>query len=1100
MTYVDGILFVGLITAVFILCVTAVNYLKQVSENRGLEASNASAGEKAAKAREENERMKIMFDAMPLACHLWDENFCVIDCNEENARLFMLHDKSEIIDKYFDYSPFFQPDGTLSTTKTEAMLKKAFEDGFCVYERMYKLSDGTPLPAEVTLVRVPYNNGSAVAGYVRDLRETKRMMNLFEKSVESSKLLLNAMPLCCTLWKKENGVPKIFECNDEAYKMFKLKSRDEFVDKFYDLIPQYQPNGRSSREDVTYFLEKALREGKCFVGEWTHQLADGSPIACEVLLVRVIYEGEYAVASYLRDLREQKKMIGEIEHRDDLLNIVNNIASILLKSGPEEFVKDLYHCMGKIAGAVNADRVYICQNNEDAGESYYSELYEWPRINDSQRRDESMSYYSYKEHLPGWEEALRDGKCINLTTRDMTPELARQMFARGVKSVFAAPVFLQGHFWGFVGYDVCSHEGLFPASEESILQSGSMLFVNALFRYESTLDINTTAAQLEAALAKANEANQAKSSFLANMSHEMRTPMNAIIGLSELLLRENETNEDVYENLDKIYVAGVTLLSIINDLLDISKIESGKFELLPTTYDVPSFINDTITFNIMRIGEKPIEFRLVADEMLPGMLFGDDLRVKQVCNNLLSNAIKYTKEGFVEWTVSCEADSDNKEATLICKVRDSGIGIKAEDLDLIFADYSQVDTKVTRSIEGTGLGLSIAVRMANMMGGGISVESEYGVGSTFTATFRQKIASDKVIGPDVAKSLQSFKYIEGRRQKNKSFTRCKMPYARVLVVDDVLTNLDVARGLLKPYGLRVDCVTSGQQAINLVRSGENKYNAIFMDHMMPGMDGVEAVRIIREEAASEYEADVPIIALTANAISGSEAMFLENGFQAFLSKPIDIAALDAALRRWVRNKELERLFQTLNEAGLDMDKGIDRFNGLESYCNVLNTYVKSTPQLLKQLCDEAGRDIKYYSVLAHGVKGSSYSVCADRIGAAAEGLEKAAKAGDSVYVALNNDEFVKQATELIERAAAMLKIVLNQDGKPLRATLETQLLSSLRTACQNFDIDGVDAIMEQLAQYDYENDSKLYDWLKEKVTVLAFKQIAERLGGDLKAG
>jgi len=301
---------------------------------------------------------------------------------------------------------------------------------------------------------------------------------------------------------------------------------------------------------------------------------------------------------------------------------------------------------------------------------------------------------------------------------------------------------------------------------------------------------------------------------------------------------------------------------------------------------MPSFINDTVMLNVIRVGEKPIEFKLNIDESLPSRLHGDDLRVKQVCNNLLSNAFKYTKEGIVEWEVRFERDEDGKNGWLTCGVTDTGIGIKPENLGKLFSEYNQVDNTSNRAIEGTGLGLSLAKRLTEMMGGNITVESQYGRGSTFTARFRQETVSDVSLGMDVANNLRSFRYLESKRTRNAKLVYVRMPYARVLIVDDVPTNLDVTRGMMKPYGMQIDCAGSGQQAIDMIRAEEVRYHAIFMDHMMPEMDGIEATRIIREEIGTEYSQNVPITALTANAIVGNEEMFLSKGFQALISKPI----------------------------------------------------------------------------------------------------------------------------------------------------------------------------------------------------------------------
>ena len=402
---------------------------------------------------------------------------------------------------------------------------------------------------------------------------------------------------------------------------------------------------------------------------------------------------------------------------------------------------------------------------------------------------------------------------------------------------------------------------------------------------------------------KSDRENRQKSMFLANMSHEIRTPLNAVIGLSELTLDNDRLGDDVEDKLEKIRASGMVILSIVNDILDISKLESGKFEIYATQYDTPSLINDVVSFNSVRIGEKPVTLKIDVSEELPGSLRGDDLRIKQIFNNLLSNAFKYTDSGTIEWRVSFERDGDS--GWLVSSVRDTGIGIRPENVHNLFSEYNQVDTQANRKVEGTGLGLAITKRFVDMMGGTITVESEYGKGTTFHVRLRQQIARATPIGRDVAKSLMEMRYALAKRNTTKRQERAKLSYARVLVVDDITTNLDVARGMMKPYGMKVDCATSGRRAIEMIRAEKARYDAIFMDHMMPEMDGIEAARIIHEEIGTEYARNIPIIALTANAVVGTEEMFLSKGFQDFIPKPIDTAKLDAVLRRWVRDKSRE---------------------------------------------------------------------------------------------------------------------------------------------------------------------------------------------------
>jgi signal transduction histidine kinase/DNA-binding response OmpR family regulator len=650
----------------------------------------------------------------------------------------------------------------------------------------------------------------------------------------------------------------------------------------------------------------------------------------------------------------------------------------------------------------------------------------------------------------------------------------------------------------------------------------------------------------------AKSASEAKSHFLANMSHEMRTPLNAIIGFAELELGKDQEGEvrtsssagvrkddaSPRESLEKIYSSGVTLLGLINDILDISKIESGKFELVPVNYDTPSLLNDTVALNIVRIGRKPIAFKLDIYETLPARLFGDELRIKQILNNLLSNAFKYTKEGTVILHIRCERDDAGVWMT--CSVSDTGMGIREEDIGRLFSDYNQADVRSNRHIEGTGLGLAITKRMVEMMGGTISVESEYGQGTTFTVRFLQGFINDAVIGKKVAENLKEFRYTMARQDRNKQLVRAYIPYAKVLVVDDVATNLDLARGIMKPYGMIVDCVGSGKAAIDLIRKGEPRYNAIFMDHMMPGMDGIEAVRIIRNEIDSEYARTIPIIALTANAIIGNDELFLNNGFQDFLTKPIDIMKMNEAINRWVRDKNQEKelgldmgtrlaeeiggnmmtnqnngmknryalpdqretavgfpllltdMIRTIPVEGLNAEKGMERFGGDgKIYMDSLRSYAIHTPSLL--VAARSVAPLENYAITVHGIKGSSYGISADTVGQWAEKLERAARAGDRAFIEKENDRFIGAAGKFIADLTNLLIGLEQCLQKPRRAAPDPTLLTKIRNAAENYDINELDHALDELEQYTYKSDADLAAWLREQITKSEFEEITERL-------
>ena len=973
-----------------------------------------------------------------------------------------------------------------------------------------------------------------VSGYIvspfyesERLHETVKAQAIeIQEERDRAKLILDAMPLSCHLWDKD--VSKVFDCNEANLRLFEVKDRQEFTDRFFDLSPEFQPDGRNSRETGYISVKKAFEEGM-LVFEWIHQKLDGTIIPCEVTLKRLKYGDGYVVASYVRDLREHKQIMKEFEYRDKLFDTVNSAAAILLKSETDEFGSDLHYCMGLIAKAVYVDRVRIWKNHIIEEKLYCTQLHEWSTGVEPQQGNKLTTDIPYDVTIPGWKETLASGNCINSLVRDMSPEEQEQLSPQGILSLFVAPVFLRDQFWGFVGYDKCYHEHVFSENEQSILRSSSMLIANALFRHDMMLQNRASAVKLESALEEAKEANNSKSDFLANMSHEMRTPLNAIIGLSGLTLETCMLPDEAFSNLEKIYNAGATLLSTVNDILDISKIEAGKFELIPVIYDIPSLINDTVTQNILRINEKPIKFNLNIDGELPTHLFGDELRIKQIFNNLLSNAFKYTKAGTVEFSVSCEREGDIVWMT--AKVRDTGMGIRQEDISRLFSNYNQLNTKSNRNIEGTGLGLSITRKMVEIMDGSISVESEYGKGSEFTVKLKQKYVKSTTIGDDVVHNLKNFHYSNSKRE-HTYLTRVHLPYARVLVVDDNETNLSVARGMMKPYGMKIDCVTSGIEAIEAIRAERVRYNAVFMDHMMPEIDGIEATKIIREEIGTEYAKNIPIIALTANAIIGNEEMFLNSGFQDFISKPIEMVRLDAVIMQWVRDKELEKTLikkqievngqkildvRSGNERrviisrrsgtdrrsslgysnkinGMDLNKGVARFGGdEETYHKILRSYATNTRPLLVKIEGVNMDNLDDYATIVHGIKGSSFGIYAIEAGNRAEALEKAAKSRDFKYVKTNNPIFIETTRKLLTDIEDMLNKIDALSSKPKKDKPEKELLSKLLVACENYDIDEIDAAIEEIESCEYESDDGLAIWLRDNVVQMNYTQIIEKL-------
>lgn len=398
-------------------------------------------------------------------------------------------------------------------------------------------------------------------------------------------------------------------------------------------------------------------------------------------------------------------------------------------------------------------------------------------------------------------------------------------------------------------------------------------------------------AQMQKLKANAEQANQAKSEFLARMSHEIRTPINAVLGMNEMVLRES-TEEDVKKYSMDIKSSAQSLLEIINDILDFSKIESGKMEIVPIEYELNSMLNDLYNISSLRAKEKGLVFDVIVDPALPSRLYGDDLRIRQVLLNLLTNAVKYTRKGTVTFQVSGERDGE--DVILHFVVRDTGIGIKQEDISRLFSAFERIDEEKNRNIEGTGLGMNISLQLLKLMGTDLRVESVYEEGSRFFFALRQKVVNAEPIGSFQEKARKAAR----EHTYQASFTS---PEGEILLVDDNRVNRRVFCGLLKQTQIRIKDVGSGRECLDHIR--QKHYDLIFLDHMMPAMDGMETMRHMRAMEDNLCK-DTPVIMLTANAIMGAKEQYLQAGFDDFLAKPIDQTKLERLLMHWMPQEKI----------------------------------------------------------------------------------------------------------------------------------------------------------------------------------------------------
>ena len=526
------------------------------------------------------------------------------------------------------------------------------------------------------------------------------------------------------------------------------------------------------------------------------------------------------------------------------------------------------------------------------------------------------------------------------------------------------------------------------------------------------------------------QANEAKSQFLANMSHEIRTPINGILGMDSILLKECK-DENLKEYAKNIQSAGQSLLSIINDILDISKIESGKLQILPIKYELFSILNDCYHLTRVKLEEKPITFEMKINENLPSWIYGDEVRIRQIINNLLSNAVKYTKKGNVTFCLDYEEKAKG-QILLVISVTDTGIGIKEEDLGKLFTSFTRIEEKRNRNIEGTGLGLNLTKNLVDLMKGEVTVESTYGEGSCFMVKVPQTIIDATPMG-DFGKRYQEY-----LNQSDESTMSFWAPDAKVLVVDDVDMNLKVMEGLLRETRIQMDKAVCGKECLELVQ--RKQYDIIFLDHMMPEMDGIETLQNMKL-LADNRNSSTPVIMLTANAIVGAKEEYLSIGFTDYLTKPIrETALLEMILKYLPKDficereapKEQEKLVETkgneqngessddpmkqLQELeGLDTQTGLTYCMNVESfYLDMLKEYLKGdkAPKL-NQFFEE--QDWENYQVLVHSLKSTSLSIGAVMVSEKAKALEMAAKSGDTDYIRLHHHAVMEEYILLMDR-------------------------------------------------------------------------------------
>jgi len=858
-----------------------------------------------------------------------------------------------------------------------------------------------------------------------------RIISARNETEERIKIMFDAMPLGAII--HDNNF-KHFECNRNAISMFELSSKQEFINNFHLLSPEYQPDGRLSKEKMDELVEKAYMEGYAHF-EWMHQKMNGEPLPCEVTLVREKHDNEFVLAAYLRDLRDLKTAITQKNESEQSRRLLNNIIN-----------------------SIDA-QVYVTVPH--SGEILF--------VNDFMKKDFKVG-----------------DDCIG--------NLCYKIFLKDVNQIC----------------DFCPCYKLDKDPKSTVVWEMHNPVTNRIYRnttrYIQWFDGRTVQIQhsvdmteLIAAKEQAEQSSRYKSQFLSRMSHEVRTPMNAILGITEIQLQDEKLPPVKREALEKIFNSGYLLLGIINDILDLSKIEAGKLEISPTGYDIINLINDTVPLTVMQYEHKPITFNLDVNENIPITLLGDELRIKQILNNLLSNAFKYTDKGEVSLSVNAEYSSQQwAQVTLVFRVADTGHGMSREQVDKLFDEYTRFNMEANRKTEGVGLGMSITKHLTRMMNGDIQVESELGKGSVFTVRLPQGILGSGVIGAQLAENVRKFNVGKAAQINNApQFVREYMPYGRVLVVDDVETNLYVARGLMAPYGLSISTAASGFEAIEKIRNGA-VYDIIFMDHFMPKMDGIEAAKKLRN---MDYTR--PIIALTANALTGQAEVFLENGFDGFISKPIDIRQLNASLNKFIRDKYPSKVVDTAREQAAKIASKLPDISppsSLELSAIFTRDAEKALDALKMMLSDTFGNkdDLMQYVISVHSIKSALANIGEYELSDSAFKLEIAGRTNNISVIKAETPRFLEQLEEVIKRNKPKEENGVTNGAENGAAKEDKgkanliEKLRAIRAACGKHDGESAKNILSELRQKEWPGYTRdLLDTIEEDLSNNDFDEAAK---------
>ncbi|MCL2225869.1 MAG: ATP-binding protein [Defluviitaleaceae bacterium] len=833
-----------------------------------------------------------------------------------------------------------------------------------------------------------------------------------------SRVLFEASPHGLSIW---NGRYEVVTVNKQLLSIFGAVDEAEFIESYNRMFVEYQPTGMLSQDFFMFNMKRAF-DGETVRFEWMSQTMQGDPLPLELTMVRYLKGYEFFVAIYTIDLRQVKSTMEKLHESDERAQILIGALPI-----PSAMVDSDYNVIECNQAAVDLLALKKGSPFEYSSPTDYEVFY------CDSRNCPQCEYYQLPNCvarrclLLNWIHTFKGYKENPSQMAGMIKEMCDVADEQG-KSVST------NYRQTLMGEELLIETTLVPAKYK-----GQQVYVFYL------RDLRET--QLREI---AEEESRAKTRFLARMSHEIRTPMNAILGISGIQLQNDHHPPDTEDAFLRIHHSSRLLLSLINDILDLSKVEAGKMDIVPQPYELSNMLIETVQLNMIHLGGKDIKFELEVDKTLPRQMIGDELRIKQVMNNVISNAFKYTEKGSVTLAVWHEEAEEENALTLAIEVTDTGQGMSKSQLNTLFGtEFNRHNMHLNRDIQGAGLGMTITYMLVNLMGGKINVTSTPGQGSKFTVRIPQKIYKNKPLG-ELAAQLQDVDAVRHSLRKAVKVERDNLGFGSVLVVDDIESNLFVAKGFLAPYRLSVDTASGGYEALAKVQSGK-QYDIIFMDHMMPDLDGIETTKRIREEGYT-----TPIVALTANILATQEEIFLSNGFSGFLPKPIDANKLDDCLNLFIKNKNAdgEKLTRVSEYAQGELSDAL------------VASFLRDAERVSKILADiyisqnYDKDDLRIYTINAHAMKSALANVNENALSDTAYALETAGREGNIDKIKAETGLFLEKLAEVVEK----LKPEFSPDTPDEDPDFLQKQLQEICTACENYNKKAAKVALAALAE------------------------------------